>query len=952
MKTQTLTKTARRIFLAAAVATTATITANARDKLYWTGATSSDYNLPANWNSNNVDVVSGVAPTQWRVTWDQVYDDDHAQRYQIDVAGRYSASGNWTFNGGTALTPFEIHCDNAANGISPNYTAFTRLYNYASSLTLGDSAETWVWFNGGRYEAFRDASTIGSADYAGHLILGNDSVATVMVFSNNVYLAQGSLVSTNANLMTEKEMRFGSSAGLTALVDKTGGDWVCKSTFYIAKEPNATASFYHRGGTLTTGTWIGVGSGNGASTRSYFEISGGTVRNDSNDITVGDYGQIGASSEILVKGDGKMISARNVIVGARAAGVLTIEGNGLVTAPNCTKICNDATCEAGEDCAINLNGGVLETKYVQYGAGAANGTIAFNGGTLKAYADNQTLIYSNNKLSVTATALGGAIDTAGYSVTIAEDIADATGETGTMTFKGGGKATLNVAPAYSGVTTVEVGTTLVVPAAIAGDKLAFNVPGELADGVYTVVSISGDSQFADDVLSGKAEGFVLSGDKKKICYVQGMDTTMPIYIGTDGNLSAAENWLDGTVPTGGTGDAQIFCASSAALTVGDTFAPATITIPSSSAVVTIGAGNLQLNTLTNATRLAIASGASLTVEGDIVLTESGTVLYSNEGAVLVKGDVDFQSKGGGNKTYYQYEVVTDATTPIMAGGLAYNGPNDYLTVYLGKNIDSSRAGQWVIGANGLHYKSCRNIWHTGFMMGQGMTTLYSSSDWTLASSGRGNSTRDLGNYYNAGSTVIQNSSLVLDTNNYTNNAVSHTITLNGRLISSATEDPAVTIKGAGTVVVNTSEGVGREGYRKTSIGTTLAVTDTATLKINAGKSIIGDGKISLATGTTLALESTANTFTTPDILPVALPETGTAAINIDGERLKGGVDFAICTLADLPDGYNVANHVTVTGTALTGRKYTVKTVEVTGNETTVTKLVLNITPSGLILIFR
>ena len=49
---------------------------------------------------------------------------------------------------------------------------------------------------------------------------------------------------------------------------------------------------------------------------------------------------------------------------------------------------------------------------------------------------------------------------------------------------------------------------------------------------------------------------------------------------------------------------------------------------------------------------------------------------------------------------------------------------------------------------------------------------------------------------------------------------------------------------------------------------------------------------------------------------------------------------------------NLADHVTVTGTALDGRKYVVKAVEVTENETTVTKLVLNILPGGLIVIFR
>jgi hypothetical protein len=154
--------------------------------------------------------------------------------------------------------------------------------------------------------------------------------------------------------------------------------------------------------------------------------------------------------------------------------------------------------------------------------------------------------------------------------------------------------------------------------------------------------------------------------------------------------------------------------------------------------------------------------------------------------------------------------------------------------------------------------------------------------------------------------------------------------------------------------VNTSEGVGREGYKKTSIGTTLAVTDTATLQIKAGKTITGDGTISLAAGTTLALDSSAlgtigDTEFTPCFPGLALPETGTATLRIDGDRLRSG-EHVLCTLASVPE--NLADHVTVTGTALDGRKYEVKAVEDTVNETTVTKLVANIKSAGLTLFVR
>ena len=128
------------------------------------------------------------------------------------------------------------------------------------------------------------------------------------------------------------------------------------------------------------------------------------------------------------------------------------------------------------------------------------------------------------------------------------------------------------------------------------------------------------------------------------------------------------------------------------------------------------------------------------------------------------------------------------------------------------------------------------------------------------------------------------------------------------------------------------------------------MTDTATLQINAGKKITGNGTISLAAGTTLALKSTGREFATPDIVPVTLPSEGAATICIDGERLKSGEDFTVCSLTDLPDGYVLKDHLNITGTALNGRKYEVKAVEET--ETTVTKLVANIQSAGLMLIFR
>lgn len=750
----------------------------------------------------------------------------------------------------------------------------------------------------------------------GVLSIGSAGRAATIAVADYIEIRNGELTTTNTALTCGGNLTAASKNNSSVTIDKTGGDW-CVGNLAMNTAAGSTATFYNRGGNLVV----------------------------TNDLTVQNRG----SGEFYMEGGHVIVS--NIVRFA------------------------DYYLSSGNKANLYLNGGVFEAKAFRFhNCDYSTGNVIFNGGTYKALADGDIAVHEGrmgyNYLRFKVGAQGGTIDTAGHDVISPFQLLQDGSSTGGLCVKGGGSLTLeNANVTYTGKTCIEAGTTLVVSNSTVKSNIlshGLELAGAPTVGTSYTIFRCNDNLTTDDlanVTCGAASDFTPAvGEDGKSIVVTATALKSGYWTGAkDNNLSDTANWADGNVPT--SGNAEINCPVATTLTVGGTFSPDTITIPDTSAVVTIGAGNLQLNTLTNANRLAIASGASLTVEGDLVSTQGGVVLYSNEGTVVVKGDVDFQCAAA-HTTYYQYEVVTDATKPIMAGGLAYNGTPPgtwhYLTVYLGKNADSPHAGQWVIGTKGLHYKSSRNIWHTGFMMGQGVTTLYSSSDWTLASSGQANSTRDLGNYYNT-STDIPNSSLVLDTNNYTNNAVSHTITLNGRLISSSTEDPAVTIKGAGTVVVDTADdnaGSNRgymymhTGVTNSTLSATIAVTDTATLKVKDGKKIIGAGKISLAAGTTLALESTSNTFTAPDILPVALPETGTAAINIDGERLKGGVDFAICTLADLPDGYNVANHVTVTGTALTGRKYTVKTVEVTENEETVTKLVLNIVPSGLMLIFR
>ena len=570
------------------------------------------------------------------------------------------------------------------------------------------------------------------------------------------------------------------------------------------------------------------------------------------------------------------------------------------------------------------SGGTLTTKVIQKSGTPASATVLFDGGTLKANAENANGLVRNEAiLSIQTSANGGTIDAAGYAVTVHREIENKSGESGAMTYKGGGKVTLTAQPTYTGVTTVEVGTTLVVPSAIAGSSLAFTIPGELADGVYTVVSISGDSQFADDVLSGKAEGFVLSGDKKKICYVKGMDTAKPIYIGTDGNLSTAGNWLDGTVPTGGTGDAQIFCASATTLTVGDTFAPAKLIIHDGSALVTIGSGTLCVGEVENRQLLAVGTGATVVI-GDQLTLAKGESLCDHNYGTLVVSNLLLKAESGDR-------YVTKNQAASVSGVFKFGTVTNSMTGNWFHLVDQNVAVtpyEFYIGEGGLNFLNASGS--AGYSLGlnangDSLTTIRPwYSDFTIADRGTGNR-----------SLILQHN-ITFCTDD--ESGIGRTIKIDAN--TRGQRSAVITVSGKGTLQVN--------GTCENSFEPIVTVTNTATLAFGDGASL-GTGAITLGAGTKLALTATSKTFT-PIANTLNLPtgENEVATIRIDGARLKSG-DQVIATVGT-GSAANVA--LDPASAALDGRTGTLRVEEVTESETTVKKLIFNVKSSGLMLIFR
>ena len=751
------------------------------------------------------------------------------------------------------------------------------------------------------------------------------------------------------NLAVAGDLVIAKGEGSSAEIVKESGDWSASSTVYIGNGKNSTARFYNRGGSLTAARYgICLGeNASGTTGSAYLEISGGAITNTAGHFCIGD-GNCDGTAEVLVNGGEYCAKVGSVQVGNRGQGTLTIDSGRVIAPASGVIFCNDANCVAGRDCLLNLNGGTLETKTVTYGSGAANATFTFNGGTLKALQAG-TLIASNDKLTVTVGANGGTIDANGYSVNIAKAL---TG-TGCMTYQGGGMVTLSAPPTYTGTTTVEVGTTLVVPSAITGDKLAFTIPEGIADGVYEVVHISGGGVFAADVLAHaslpsdvNAYFFLNSGKTGIYCRYGVVSGDGKVWVGIAGDrkLSSAENWLDNTAPSNG--DILNFSRASASISLDADLGevvPATMLFGNK--LITITNGTLTVNTLTNATKLAIGAGASLEVEGDIVARAidyrgSMTFLNSNKGTVIVHGNAVGTSTT--SASVFEYADISEANNPMQVGGIRYisAGSATYFHLDTNKAYRNDGPGDWVIGENGIGYTSGATGYYAEWF---GHVKLYSSADWTLQNSMDSGLSAEL--------SISGHASMTFNTSDYNDPTTPRTITLKGRLRSGTDYNDSTAgffIEGCGKVVIDTEDmsALSMDEDKKHTYfdNSQLTVKSGATLQVNAGKKILGTtGRIALEAGATLALVSSGTADFAERIEPaLKLPTEGAANIRIDGQRLKSG-DYTI--LSNVTAGATANVNLDMRGTALVGRKRA--SLAVDGSN-----LVLNIEPSAMIIVVR
>ena len=894
MKEKTTKRATRRLAASLAIGA-ALATSSAWAARNWTGSTDGDFSNSGNWNGStgrryfkNGNLTENKTDIIYLSR--NVSESSHTGLCFYDVPDR----GYWRFNGQNQYT-----FDNSGNTSNYDQDLICIGYNgYDSSARFyAITLKTRHLTIGG------DASSGGGVakyDMTGHLILddlNNDAngylgpVNITTTLTCDFY--KGDLYATNANITCQGNM---SLYNFTA--EKTGGDW-CVGNLAMNTADGTTAVFYNRGGNLVV----------------------------TNDLTVQNRG----SGEFYMEGGHVIVS--NIV----RFGEWIVPANGIAN--------------------LYLNGGVFEAKTFRFhNSNGPNGYVVLNGGTYKAMADG-SVAATDGRLGAVARLYfkvgtrGGTIDTAGHDVIFPLRLLQDGSSTGGLCVKGGGSLTLeNANVTYTGKTCIEAGTMLVVSNSTVKSNILSHgielVGAPTLNTEYTVFRCNDDLDAETDlanVTCPVAESFTpsIGTDGKSIVVTVTALKSGNVWTGAkDNNLSDSANWLGGNVPT--SGNAEIYCPVATTLTVGDTFSPDTITIPDASSVVTIGAGDLHVNTLTNASKLAIGAGASLEVDGDLVTIPyyrvSRTILYSNDGTVVVHGKVIGVDNGNEGKIY-EYQTTSANTKPIRTSGLVYEGHKNRMYFHPGGSA-SGTIGKWVIGKDGLSFNGLGSVDYSCFWAYNAEITFGSSANWTLENS--------MGNSTSYGDLKVSNgASVTLDTSDYSNPTVPRTITLEGRLcaLNIGMSKSACVIDGCGTVIVDTKDmssvtGIADPLKHTCITNSILQVKSGATLQVNAGKKITGaNGRIALDAGATLALVSGGTDDFTTRIEPaVTLPTEGVATIRIDGARLRGG-DHTIATVAS---GTTANVTLDPASTALVGRKGSLR---VDGSN-----LVLNIEPTGAMVI--
>ena len=882
----------------------------------------------------------------------QAYDiktDDFTFVIDKDLVWNGNSSANWGDAGAWLYDNVAADWENDVNAIFNNPGATATIAADASAASLAFNADATIAAGGGTLSvplvsvassvsATINAPTSGSLTKtgAGTLTLGSSRTDATTLSEGTLALSgTASLNWSNFTFGTDPAkpvvLDFGPTATLssvpatwyignvanrTATVVKNGGDWTASTAVRIGSAAGI-ASFYHKGGTLTTGRII-VGDDNttGHTGTGYCEISGGTVTCTGTDAPI-----IGCYSDgtVVVTNNGSLVCNSDIHVGydKTTTGTLTVADGGSVNVAGGVVMCKDDRNVNASGILNIRTGGIVTANNVWRGFKAGSGTVNFDGGTFKkANGGNIFAASGNYEVDVTVSANGGTIDNNAFSVTLPCTITGAGG----MTFVGSGTTTVSVNQSYLGTTTVADGTTLSVSGGVsfagpvafeAGSKLniagydnaaafvatSVTLPAEgtvsltlnggaFAEGVYAICSASGltredGSKFSFEMESGVA-GFQWSVVNDMLVLTVGnVDPNAWTGLGGDGRMSNGANWCGGEVPAAGAGIdlSSISSDTTIIADAGRTFG-----------TVTVGSGVITFTNELSATAFAAADGgpnptakisvaadSTVTLDGDLEFAANEETVYvchsvAAGGVFAVTGDIIATPQ---QTTYVAACVTMSIDGTISARGLVSNGSLDE-GFGLARGQQDSHV-QWLIGDHGISGT-------TSFALGNRpnvAATITAAADFTVSAE------------------IIQYRSLTFNTGGHTITLGAGTSEKSGGISGNVNKNQGVTgvttIAGSGKVIVNYNvNDLTSDANPKAN---PFTVASGATLAFNPGADI-GTGALKVKSGGTLEISSGTTTF---DSLTV---EDG-AILGFNFTERKVAPALSVATSATLPSSVAV-----------------------------------------------
>ena len=267
--------------------------------------------------------------------------------------------------------------------------------------------------------------------------------------------------------LTSETFAVAEAASSTGMVSVVNGDVTVNGEFRLANNDDAFANMTITNATVTVNSgWVCIGR-DGARRSAILTVDDGGKLIHTVDSSTGNLFAIGnltgddSHNELVVNKGGYVSTYSDARIGEQGSAILTLNEGGVfrvaTTSGGARYVIMNSASKA-YDTTINLNGGTLETGRVTTGgSGTGSAKLLFNGGTLRAVA-NETLIANQSDLTVTVNAAGGTIDTNGKDVTVATPLLSGATNDGGLTKRGAGTLTLTSGNTFNGPVRIEGGT--------------------------------------------------------------------------------------------------------------------------------------------------------------------------------------------------------------------------------------------------------------------------------------------------------------------------------------------------------------------------------------------------------------------------------------------------------------------------------------------------------------